>query len=88
MQLPVIAVFDIGKTNKKLILFDEQLKIVFEHAAQFAEIKDEDGLTLNPMKKVYSSPYVKSSYEKLKNDQPVEINHSNIPFVKDESSKI
>jgi hypothetical protein len=26
MRLPVIAIFDIGKTNKKLLLFDEQLK--------------------------------------------------------------
>jgi L-fuculokinase len=38
-----IAVFDIGKTNKKLLLFNEQYQIVFEQSAQFDEIKDEDG---------------------------------------------
>jgi sugar (pentulose or hexulose) kinase len=52
MQLPVIAVFDIGKTNKKLILFDEQLKIVFEHADQFAETEDEDGFPCDDLEKL------------------------------------
>jgi len=41
--LPVIAIFDIGKTNKKLFLFDESYRIVFEKSAQFAETLDEDG---------------------------------------------
>src|SRR4051812_32672697 len=41
--LPVIAIFDVGKTNKKLFLFDEQYTIVHEETHQFAEIKDEDG---------------------------------------------
>lgn len=40
---PVIAVFDVGKTNKKLFLFDEQYKIVFERSARFTETIDEDG---------------------------------------------
>jgi sugar (pentulose or hexulose) kinase len=41
--IPVIAVFDVGKTNKKLFLFDEQYKIVFERSARFLETVDEDG---------------------------------------------
>lgn len=40
---PVIAIFDVGKTNKKLFLFDEQYNIVFERSARFAETVDEDG---------------------------------------------
>lgn len=43
MPTPVIAVFDIGKTNKKLILFDKHYKLVFEQSVQFEEIIDEDG---------------------------------------------
>ncbi|OQP38724.1 carbohydrate kinase [Niastella yeongjuensis] len=39
----VIAIFDIGKTNKKLFLFDEQYNIVLEKSEQFAEVIDEDG---------------------------------------------
>jgi sugar (pentulose or hexulose) kinase len=41
--ISVIAIFDIGKTNKKLLLFDEQYRVVWENASQFAEIEDEDG---------------------------------------------
>lgn len=40
---PVIAIIDVGKTNKKLFLFDEQYKIVYERSARFAEGVDEDG---------------------------------------------
>lgn len=43
MKHPVIAIFDIGKTNKKLFLFNQQYQIVWEKTAQFAEIADEDG---------------------------------------------
>jgi len=43
MKKPVIAVFDVGKTNKKLFLFDEHYKIVFERSARFLETEDEDG---------------------------------------------
>jgi sugar (pentulose or hexulose) kinase len=39
---PVIAVFDIGKTNKKLFLFDEDYKVVFEKSAYLAETIDQD----------------------------------------------
>ncbi|RRN78075.1 carbohydrate kinase, partial [Pseudoxanthomonas sp. SGD-10] len=40
---PVIAVFDVGKTNKKLFLFDEHYQIVYEKSARFIETVDEDG---------------------------------------------
>ncbi len=39
----VIAIFDIGKTNKKLSLFNEHYTIVWERSIQFDEILDEDG---------------------------------------------
>lgn len=39
----VIAIFDVGKTNKKLLLFDEQYKVVLERSEKFAETIDEDG---------------------------------------------
>jgi len=32
MSQPVIAIYDIGKTNKKLILFDQRYKIVHEES--------------------------------------------------------
>src|SRR3569832_107871 len=41
--IPVIAIFDVGKTNKKLFLFDEHYQIVYEKSARFIETTDEDG---------------------------------------------
>jgi sugar (pentulose or hexulose) kinase len=41
--IPVIAIFDVGKTNKKLFLFNENYEIVFEKSARFIETVDEDG---------------------------------------------
>jgi sugar (pentulose or hexulose) kinase len=41
--IPVIAIFDVGKTNKKLFLFDQDYRIVFEKTARFIETVDEDG---------------------------------------------
>lgn len=42
-KIPVIAIFDVGKTNKKLFLFDENYHIVYEKSARFIETIDEDG---------------------------------------------
>jgi hypothetical protein len=42
-KTPVIAVFDIGKTNKKVFLWSTTFEIVFEKQQTFDEIIDEDG---------------------------------------------
>jgi sugar (pentulose or hexulose) kinase len=39
----VIAVFDIGKTNKKILLFDNDFKVVYQHEEKFPVVADEDG---------------------------------------------
>lgn len=39
----VIAILDIGKTNKKLFVMDEHYHIILEHTEQFADIVDDDG---------------------------------------------
>ncbi|MCD8739258.1 carbohydrate kinase [Mucilaginibacter roseus] len=49
---PVIAIFDIGKTNKKLLLFNERYEVVFEHAERLEEITDEDGYPCEDLKKL------------------------------------
>lgn len=43
MSVPVIAVFDIGKTNKKLLLLNEQYHIVFEQQTCMQETTDDAG---------------------------------------------
>ncbi|MEJ7737391.1 MAG: FGGY-family carbohydrate kinase [Chitinophagaceae bacterium] len=42
-SLRVILVFDVGKTNKKLVLFDELYRLVLERPVQLPETVDEDG---------------------------------------------
>ncbi|HVW14698.1 MAG TPA: FGGY family carbohydrate kinase [Mucilaginibacter sp.] len=39
----VIAIFDVGKTNKKLFLFDEHYRIVSEKTTRLTETVDDDG---------------------------------------------
>jgi len=41
--VPVIAIFDIGKTNKKFFLINEYYKIVLERTTSFPETTDDDG---------------------------------------------
>lgn len=39
----VIAILDVGKTNKKILLFDEQYRVVWERSMAFDSATDEDG---------------------------------------------
>lgn len=38
----VIAIFDIGKTNKKIFLFDESFAVVYKNSIRFEEVLDDD----------------------------------------------
>ena len=40
---PVIVILDIGKTNKKLFVMDENYHIILEQTEQFADITDDEG---------------------------------------------
>ncbi len=57
MPKPVIAIFDVGKTNKKLFLIDEEYKIVYERSAKFVETLDEDGEACENLESLISSVY-------------------------------
>jgi sugar (pentulose or hexulose) kinase len=59
----VILVFDIGKTNKKFFLFNEQYKIVLERSTQFAETKDEDGFPCDDVNEL--SQWIRASIEEI-----------------------
>ena len=60
---PVIAIFDIGKTNKKLLLFDEHYQLVQEASKQFPEIKDEDGFECEDVQAL--TKWIKEAFEAL-----------------------
>ena len=42
-MMNVIAVIDIGKTNKKILLFDAYFELIYRNATRFDEVSDEDG---------------------------------------------
>jgi sugar (pentulose or hexulose) kinase len=74
--ISVIAIFDIGKTNKKLLLFDEQYKMVWETSCQFAELTDEDGFVCEDVESM--SEWIDTSIKILLSDNSFSIKAINI----------
>jgi sugar (pentulose or hexulose) kinase len=69
--IPVIAIFDIGKTNKKLLLFDERYKLVYEESGQLKETVDEDGFPCEDIKAL--TDWIKKSFDTIWDDWRFEI---------------
>lgn len=65
-KLPVILIFDVGKTNKKILLFDQQYKLVYEESKQFSEIKDEDDFPCEDVQVL--TQWVRESFLRLSDD--------------------
>jgi len=70
-KTPVIAIFDIGKTNKKLLLFDEQYKVLFEESCQLKEITDEDGFPCEDVMAL--TEWIKDKFSQIDKDSRFEI---------------
>lgn len=62
-----IAIFDVGKTNKKLLVFDHQYNVVHEESRKFDEIKDEDGFPCEDIAAL--TEWVKTSFHRLLQDE-------------------
>ncbi|HMP31381.1 MAG TPA: FGGY family carbohydrate kinase, partial [Saprospiraceae bacterium] len=63
MTKKVYIIFDIGKTNKKYFLFDENLSIVEQYIFKFEEIVDDDGYPCDDI--IAISEWVRSSVTKV-----------------------
>lgn len=75
--IPVIAIFDVGKTNKKLFLFDEQYRIVYEKTARFTETVDDDGFPCENLQSLSLSVFDSlSEIARLKEFQVKAVNFS------------
>lgn len=70
-KTPVILIFDVGKTNKKVLLFDDRYRLVFEESKKFEETTDEDGFPCEDVTAL--TDWVKDSFEKLNNHKDFEI---------------
>ena len=51
----VVAILDVGKTNKKLLLFDEAYNLVYEKSERMEETVDEDGFPCEDLASLASS---------------------------------
>lgn len=62
----ICAVFDIGKTNKKLLAFNESFDVVYEHQVVFEEVLDDDGDICDDLKAL--TEWVLAQIEVLKSN--------------------
>ena len=67
----VIAIFDVGKTNKKLLLFDEDYNVVFETGNPLEETTDEDGFACENVHAL--TAWVKESFDVVINDERFDV---------------
>lgn len=72
---PAILIFDIGKTNKKSIVFDEQYNILIEDVTSFEELQDEDGFPCDDLEKI--TTWMMSTAAKLIRDERFDIKQMN-----------
>ncbi len=71
MKKDVIAVFDVGKTNKKLLLFDESLNIVFQDEKVFKGKADDDGFECDDIDRLLI--WIKDSLARIVSGEDYEI---------------
>lgn len=73
--LHLILVFDIGKTAKKVLLFDRSFHVVEETVEHFPETKDEDGFPCEDLPKL--AAWVERMVEHYMDHTSFEITHIN-----------
>ena len=61
--MKVSAIFDIGKTNKKFILFDKNCQEVFRDYTRFDEIVDDDGDACENLQLI--EPWMRSLFDQV-----------------------
>jgi len=71
MRQPVTLIFDIGKTNKKVFLFDEDLTEISHEYIRFDEVPDEDGFLSEDLPSLVS--WVKKSADRILKDERYEV---------------
>lgn len=75
MTTSVQAIFDIGKTNKKLFLFDQKGQIQWSTTTHFPTIEDEDGFPSDDLHAIET--WVKTTIQQLAGDPKWDIQRIN-----------
>ncbi|MEM9672520.1 MAG: FGGY-family carbohydrate kinase [Cyclobacteriaceae bacterium] len=76
MNEPVIAIYDIGKTNKKLLLYDREYQIVHKDQIYIPEIEDDDGYPCEDLESVCK--WVKKSFKAAKKNKEFAVRALNV----------
>lgn len=71
MKKNIYVIFDIGKTNKKCLLFDDNNILIEEQQEVYAEIEDEDGFPCDDLTRLTEG--VLSQWQRLKKDERFDI---------------
>lgn len=75
MKEEVTAIFDIGKTNKKFLLFNNKLQLIHQEEIVFEEVEDDDGFPCDDIDKLIT--WAHSSIEKTVQENKFEIKYLN-----------
>lgn len=67
----VYLIYDIGKTNKKCLIFSDEGKVIDEYSEQFEETTDEDGFPCEDISKL--TEWVLGQYQLLKENAAYKI---------------
>ena len=71
----VTLIFDIGKTTKKVLVFDQDFHAIEEHTDTFAEINDEDGF---PSENLHAlTEWVNAKLDHFLNHREFSVTHIN-----------
>ena len=74
-MIKVTAIFDIGKTNKKFILFDKNYQEVFKVYKKFKEIKDKNGFPTDNLDAIID--WMKAVFDKILKNKKYDIQSLN-----------
>lgn len=69
--LPVTAIFDIGKTNKKFFLFDQQYGVVRQNQVRLEQTTDDDGDTCEDLTAL--EHWIKKNIGEARKDETVDV---------------
>lgn len=70
-MIPCVAIFDIGKTNKKFLLFDQEYQIIKEEEVTLKEVSDDDG---DPGEDINAlTTWLLSTWKTIENDHQYQV---------------
>jgi sugar (pentulose or hexulose) kinase len=69
--IPVTCIFDVGRTNKKVLLFDHSFQCVYEESTTLQETTDEDGFPCEDVREL--TQWLRDRYAALRADHHYDI---------------